>query len=127
MTTSSILVQAARKSRQLTQARLAELTGIDQANVSHHERGRDAAFTVKSPVRGVSEVRSFGLRADRVLVGPGLLLAVGVGFADAAGSGEGVESEVVALLVDLGKTVNARISSRAASRCSRRAAAVADG
>jgi transcriptional regulator with XRE-family HTH domain len=45
MTTSSTLVRAARKSRHLTQARLAELTGIDQASVSHHERGRDAAFS----------------------------------------------------------------------------------
>src|SRR5690606_17135121 len=45
MTTSSTLVRAARRSRHLTQARLAELTGIDQASVSHHERGRDAAFS----------------------------------------------------------------------------------
>ena len=45
MTSSSTLVRAARRSRHLTQARLAELTGIDQASVSHHERGRDAAFS----------------------------------------------------------------------------------
>lgn len=45
MTTSSTLVRAARRSRHLTQARLAELTGIDQASVSHHERGRDATFS----------------------------------------------------------------------------------
>lgn len=45
MTRSSTLVRAARRSRHLTQARLAELTGIDQASVSHHERGRDAAFS----------------------------------------------------------------------------------
>lgn len=45
MTTSSTLVRAARRSRHFTQARLAELTGIDQASVSHHERGRDAMFS----------------------------------------------------------------------------------
>ncbi|MWB99987.1 helix-turn-helix domain-containing protein [Agromyces seonyuensis] len=43
--TSSTLVRAARKSRRLTQVRLAELTGVDQASVSHHERGREAAFS----------------------------------------------------------------------------------
>lgn len=43
--TSSDIVRSARKSRHLTQARLATLTGIDQASVSHHERGRDAAFS----------------------------------------------------------------------------------
>ena len=45
MAASSTLVRAARRSRHLTQARLAELTGIDQASVSHHERGRDAAYS----------------------------------------------------------------------------------
>lgn len=42
---SSTLVRAARRTRRITQARLAELTGIDQASVSHHERGRDAAYS----------------------------------------------------------------------------------
>jgi transcriptional regulator with XRE-family HTH domain len=42
---SSTLVRAARRSKNLTQAKLAELTGIDQASVSHHERGRDAAYS----------------------------------------------------------------------------------
>jgi transcriptional regulator with XRE-family HTH domain len=45
MATSATVVRAARRSRHLTQARLAELTGIDQASVSHHERGRDATFS----------------------------------------------------------------------------------
>ena len=45
MAASSTLVRAARRSKHLTQARLAELTGIDQASVSHHERGRDAAYS----------------------------------------------------------------------------------
>ena len=40
-----LLVRAARWSKHLTQAKLAELTGIDQASVSHHERGRDAAYS----------------------------------------------------------------------------------
>ena len=45
MATSATVVRATRRSRHLTQARLAELTGIDQASVSHHERGRDATFS----------------------------------------------------------------------------------
>ncbi|WP_425393469.1 helix-turn-helix domain-containing protein [Agromyces italicus] len=45
MVSSSTLVRAARRSRHLTQSGLAALTGIDQASVSHHERGRDAAFS----------------------------------------------------------------------------------
>ncbi|KJL37744.1 transcriptional regulator with XRE-family HTH domain [Microbacterium terrae] len=45
MTDAATLVRAARKSRGLTQQRLAERTRIDQARVSRSERGRDAEFS----------------------------------------------------------------------------------
>lgn len=45
MTEAAILVRAARKSRGLTQQRLAERTRIDQARVSRSERGRDTEFS----------------------------------------------------------------------------------
>ena len=45
MTDAGTLVRAARKSRDLTQQRLAERTRIDQARVSRSERGRDAEFS----------------------------------------------------------------------------------
>lgn len=45
MTDAGTLVRAARKSRGLTQQRLAERTRIDQARVSRSERGRGAEFS----------------------------------------------------------------------------------
>lgn len=45
MADAATLVRAARKSRGLTQQRLAERTRIDQARVSRSERGRDAEFS----------------------------------------------------------------------------------
>lgn len=45
MTDAATLVRAARKSRGLTQQRLAERTRIDQARVSRSENGRDAEFS----------------------------------------------------------------------------------
>jgi transcriptional regulator with XRE-family HTH domain len=72
---SSTLVRAARRSKGLTQARLAELTGIDQASVSHHERGRDAAYST----------------VDRLLAGAGhRLYAAPTRRDDAASSAEAI-------------------------------------
>ena len=45
MAGAATLVRAARKSRRLTQRRLAERTRIDQASVSRSERGRDAEYS----------------------------------------------------------------------------------
>jgi transcriptional regulator with XRE-family HTH domain len=45
MTSASTLVRAARKSRQLTQEQLAEISHIDQGSVSRSERGRAADFS----------------------------------------------------------------------------------
>jgi transcriptional regulator with XRE-family HTH domain len=45
MVNASTLVRAARKSRRLTQWRLAEIANIDQGSVSRSERGRDADFS----------------------------------------------------------------------------------
>jgi transcriptional regulator with XRE-family HTH domain len=45
MTNAATLIRAARKTRGLTQQRLAERTHIDQASVSRSERGRDAEFS----------------------------------------------------------------------------------
>lgn len=45
MTDAATLVRAARKSRGLTQQRLAERTRIDQARISRSERGRDTDFS----------------------------------------------------------------------------------
>jgi transcriptional regulator with XRE-family HTH domain len=45
MTSASTLVRAARKSRQLTQEQLAEISQIDQGSVSRSERGRAADFS----------------------------------------------------------------------------------
>ncbi|WP_420898472.1 helix-turn-helix domain-containing protein [Cryobacterium lactosi] len=76
---SSTLVRAARRSRRITQARLAELTGIDQASVSHHERGRDAAYST----------------VDRLLAGTGhRLYAAPTRRDDAASSAEAIRQHL---------------------------------
>jgi transcriptional regulator with XRE-family HTH domain len=76
---SSTLVRAARRSRQITQARLAELTGIDQASVSHHERGRDAAYST----------------VDRLLAGTGhRLYAAPTRRDDAASAAEAIRQHL---------------------------------
>ncbi|MBX3067101.1 MAG: helix-turn-helix domain-containing protein [Cryobacterium sp.] len=52
--TASTLIRAARKSRGLTQAQLAEFTSIDQSRVSRSERGRETDFgTVERLLAGV--------------------------------------------------------------------------
>nr|WP_121678515.1 helix-turn-helix transcriptional regulator [Cryobacterium sp. LW097] len=79
MAASSTLVRAARRSRHITQARLAELTGIDQASVSHHERGRDAAYST----------------VDRLLAGTGYrLYAAPTRRDDAATSAEAIREHL---------------------------------
>ena len=79
MAASSTLVRAARRSKHLTQARLAELTGIDQASVSHHERGRDAAYST----------------VDRLLAGAGhRLYAAPTRRDDAASSAEAIREHL---------------------------------
>jgi transcriptional regulator with XRE-family HTH domain len=79
MAASSTLVRAARRSRQITQARLAQLTGIDQASVSHHERGRDAAYST----------------VDRLLAGTGhRLYAAPTRRDDAASAAEAIRQHL---------------------------------
>lgn len=65
MTTASTLVRAARKSKHLTQAQLAERAHVDQGSISRSENGRDADFGTISRLLAGSGYRLYSAPSTR--------------------------------------------------------------
>ena len=87
MTNASTLVRAARKSRRLTQAQLAERARVDQGSISRSENGRDADFSTISRLLAGSGYRLYSApstRDDAATVAAEIRLRLNTGDKDRA-------------------------------------------
>lgn len=87
MTNASTLVRAARRSRRLTQAQLAERARVDQGSISRSENGRDADFSTISRLLAGSGYRLYSApstRDDAATVAAEIRLRLSIGDKDRA-------------------------------------------